>query len=464
MHYRETSKSNPGTLTATAFIMVILFCCVTICIVWWFFPHPITVIGLALLPFSAYLSLRASFPIVLGFILFSFFRLHEVMPVLEPFKIPQLLAIGSIYVVFWRIILSRNLHVYWSKEFTLLTLFFLFVTFGLFVSMNPEVAIQAWKSSYSKIFLMVIIIAWLMREEKDFALATRAFCISGFIVAGTAIYNKLNGIGLVEGTRVTIGRDIGSILGDPNDLALVLLFPATFTLSVMIEKRLAIFERGFAFICFILLFWAVIATQSRGGLLGILSVCGFYVYYSLRSKMVLLVAGISGGLLLFVIAGISSRSTGTEAGVDASAMGRLYAWEAAWGMAMDNPLTGVGLNNFWYNYFYYTKHWDGINHSVHSTWFGVLAETGFFGFFIFMSMVVVVLKSSIKLLNRSKCIDLQPFVSIMVHAIPAGLIGFIVSGTFLTQGFTWPLYIQIAISMAVIHLVDGQYKANFYRS
>ncbi|GAM66229.1 membrane protein sypL [Vibrio sp. JCM 19236] len=35
-------------------------------------------------------------------------------------------------------------------------------------------------------------------------------------------------------------------------------------------------------------------------------------------------------------------------------MGRLYAWEAATKMAVDNPFTGVGLNNFYVNYFFYT--------------------------------------------------------------------------------------------------------------
>ena len=51
--------------------------------------------------------------------------------------------------------------------------------------------------------------------------------------------------------------------------------------------------------------------------------------------------------------------------------GGFYAWEAAVGMAIDRPLTGVGLDNFYYNYYFYSPHWDGLNHAVHSTWFGV---------------------------------------------------------------------------------------------
>ena len=75
---------------------------------------------------------------------------------------------------------------------------------------------------YIKIMIMTFAICWLSRSPKDFVLASRLFILSGVLVACVALLNKSNGIGLVEGTRVTIGRDIGSVLGDPNDLSLVL--------------------------------------------------------------------------------------------------------------------------------------------------------------------------------------------------------------------------------------------------
>lgn len=64
----------------------------------------------------------------------------------------------------------------------------------------------------------------------------RTFVVAGCLVALVALYNKASGIGLVEGTRVTIGRELGSVLGDPNDLALVLLFPAGFSLSLLLNQ------------------------------------------------------------------------------------------------------------------------------------------------------------------------------------------------------------------------------------
>jgi len=45
------------------------------------------------------------------------------------------------------------------------------------------------------------------------------------------------------------------------------------------------------------------------------------------------------------------------------------------------------------------------------------------------------------------------------HAVYAGLLGTVVSGTFLTQGFTWPIYIQAALIIALARQIELQ-KAN----
>ena len=81
-------------------------------------------------------------------------------------------------------------------------------------------------------------------KEGDFALAARAFVLAGMLVAGVALSNAANQIGLVEGTRVTIGRDIGSVLGDPNDLSLVLLFPLSFAIALVLTPRTGLPSRG----------------------------------------------------------------------------------------------------------------------------------------------------------------------------------------------------------------------------
>jgi O-antigen ligase len=183
-----------------------------------------------------------------------------------------------------------------------------------------------------------------------------------------------------------------------------------------------------------------------------MTVYAIFLQQTVRSKTLLAGIAIIGLMVLYVAAGIGERASGgaAEAGIDASAMGRLYAWEAAFKMAVDNPLTGVGLNNFYFNYYFYSPHWDGLNHAVHSTWFGVLAETGFLGLTVFISLIASLAKTAISTLNALKTKSDPPvYLLVASKAVVAGLFGTIVSGTFLTQGFVWPIYILASLIISI---------------
>ena len=429
---------------------VLILVAITFFSFYWF-PHPILFIALGLIPFAVWGVINFSFYVVLGFVIFSFFRIHEVFPFLEPFKLPLLLALASLFVISLRAFISQNLEPYWCPQFSLLIAFFILITLTIPFATNTPVAIKQWTSIFSKIVLMTFVIAWMMRKENHFIIVSRTFIFSGALVGLVTINNKINAIGLVEGTRVTIGRAFGSVLGDPNDLALVLLYPTAFTIATFLEKSISTLERLCSLVTFSILLYAIIATQSRGGLLGLVAVASVFAYSRIRSKVILVFSGIVCLTILFIFAEINDRASGgaAEQGIDASAMGRLYAWEAAWKMALDNPISGVGISNFYYNYYFYSPHWDGSNHAVHSTWFGVLAETGFIGLGLFTTLIVSTYMLSLKMLKMTDQICLNPGIKISLNALPAGIVGFIISGTFLTQGFTWPIYLQVALVIAL---------------
>ena len=425
---------------------------------WKLFPHPALVVVIGILPFAILFVLKRPFLMVLLFVVFSFFRIHEVFPQIYNFKIPLMLSLASLGALIWHVGLTGEIKTYWRPELTTISLFFILIVVGVLLASNRPLAIEYFKGVYWKIIVMTFAIAWLSRTARDFELASRLITFAGLLVGLVALYNSANGIDLVEGTRVSIGRGIGSVLGDPNDLALVLMFPAAFATSLVMTSGLGRFARCLGLISAVVLFFAVIATQSRGGLLGILVTFGFFGYRRIRSKTLFLSLAGLAAMGLFILAGISDRASGgaAEEGMGASAMGRLYAWEAAYGMALDNPFTGVGISNFFSNYFFYSSHWDGINHAVHSTWFGVLAEAGFLGLAVFIVTMVMLVKTSIrslKIIEQNPGL-IDPAIHATAQAVLAGLLGTVVSATFLTQGFTWPIYILLALVVAVAHWVD----------
>lgn len=430
--------------------------CLLVGTTWYLVPHPLVVIVLAMVPLGALFVLNKTFWLVILFVAFSFFRIHEAIPQLYPLKIPLLLSLGALSALLWHALISKELKMYWHPCLTWLAIFWLLVFIGIIFASNRPIAIQEFKGIYWKIIVMTLAIVWLVNSAENLGKTSLVIILSGLLIGTIALYNSANGIGMVEETRVTIGRDIGSMLGDPNDLALALMFPLAFAVSNATTRNLSIPSRLLGAVVCVILMAAVIATQSRGGLLGSLTVFGIFAIKLIRSKVLLISLSGIAAIGLYFVAGISDRASGgaAEAGIDASAMGRLYAWEAAFKMATVNPLTGVGLNNFYSNYYFYSPHWDGLNHAVHSTWFGVLAETGFLGLVVFICLIVALIRTAKQTLNKLENCAIAPDPNLIssANAVFAGLLGTIVSGTFLTQGFNWPIYILSALIVSVAHI------------
>jgi probable O-glycosylation ligase (exosortase A-associated) len=402
-------------------------------------------------------SIPSAFIPCLIFIIFSHFRIHEAFPVLFDLHIPQILAIITLGSLLYHLLVTSSIKPFWSPELILLLIFFALATFGILFAFDRPAALSYWSNTFIKIVIMAIAIAWTTRTPSDFALAARWFIVAGTVVALVAIYNKVNGIGLVEGTRVTIGRTLGSLLGDPNDLALTLLFPLGFA-GAFALGRVGFADRLLGLVGSVTVGLAIVATQSRGGLLGVVGVLFVLASSRVRSKAILVAGGIAMAVALYSFAAISDRQSGggREPVIDESAQGRLTAWETAWNMAKARPLTGVGLVNSVGAYYFFTPVWQGSNHAVHSTWLGVLAETGFPGFFVFVTMVVAVTRTSLTSLRFFRGGQADPRMRATSLALVASITGFCVSGTFLTQGMNWPLYILLGLTVAMRHWREAE--------
>jgi O-antigen ligase len=85
----------------------------------------------------------------------------------------------------------------------------------------------------------------------------------------------------------------------------------------------------------------------------------------------------------------------------------------------------------------------------------VLAETGFIGLIVFLLFIYQLLKCARQTLSFiDGRADIPPYLRSMSLAVYSGLIGTFVSGTFLTQGFVWPIYILASLTIAVSQIAS----------
>jgi hypothetical protein len=82
---------------------------------------------------------------------------------------------------------------------------------------------------------------------------------------------------------------------------------------------------------------------------------------------------------------------------------------------------------------------------------------------VFLTVIVGTYRSLNRTIRTNE-VNYDPKVAINAYALKAGLIGFMVSGTFLTQAFTWPLYIILSLTIALEKLAADHNKEKSYGS
>lgn len=234
----------------------------------------------------------------------------------------------------------------------------------------------------------------------------------------------------------------GTFLGDGNDysLSLCILFPCMIGIALGARSR---FRKMLAWGGVIVIVMAIIATQSRGGTLGI---AGILVYLWLRSSKKLVtgvgIAMVGAIVLLYAPSQYFQRmSTVSSMTIDGSAQGRLDAWGGAMGMGLNHPVLGIGAGNF-------RARWGK---TAHSTYMLALAELGLPGFFCTLVLVLGNLRQNARLRKRLlakaavKPNELQRRSTQMLDLMNAGMVGFAVAGAFLSATYYPHMYVLTAL-------------------
>jgi putative inorganic carbon (hco3(-)) transporter len=160
--------------------------------------------------------------------------------------------------------------------------------------------------------------------------------------------------------------------------------------------------------------------------------------------------------ILVVMVDNRGSSFGEDTAFDDSSQNRLNAWIAAIKMGISRPIWGVGLNTFRENlWFYKTEMWADYHDMVtHSTWLTVLAEIGFPGFVAFIMMVASTWRACRHNLLALECLNNGKVLKVVALGLMGGVGGFCASGTFLSQAFTWPIYVFVGLTVSLSNYLD----------
>lgn len=342
-----------------------------------------TVLMLCFLVGGVYYSLQGPFYGLLFYIGNAYFRPEEwigsgwIQSLRLSFTIGLYVVLSSCF--------SREKFV-WNGRVALLWLFF---CLSLCSSLSSEHFDWSWPwlKDFGKVIVMTYLLVVLTTDFAKFRLV-----ILIMVLALGVEQAKQGWVYLVRSPGWPNANPL-PFLGDNNGIAvgMLMLCPLVGVLAQTTQNPRA---KNFYHFLFIGCLYRALSTYSRGGFLAGLAMGGMWWLRS-QHKIRGLVATLL--VLSVVLPALPSRFWDRmrtiqtyEDEQEESALSRLHFWAVARDMAAAHPILGVGFNSYnkAYDAYDFSHGMYGKERSVHSSYFGVLAELGYVGLFLYLAILL----------------------------------------------------------------------------
>jgi probable O-glycosylation ligase (exosortase A-associated) len=240
-----------------------------------------------------------------------------------------------------------------------------------------------------------------------------------------------------------------SMIADNNDfgLALNMTLPLYFFLAQTEKNPLV--KRIF-WVLTVATIPAIFFTYSRGALVGLVAVITL-MFLQLKQRRILVPFFMFGVLIAVLMAPAKWRQRmdpTRKNAVDGSAYSRINSWTYSWRLACDYPLTGGGFETFTKDLFVRYAPNPADVHGPHSIYFGVLAEHGFPGIFLYLLMMGSCIWVTHKLRIWARLCGDEVGAQ-YATMLSLSLVGFLVSGCFLGRQYFDYMFTVMACIIAL---------------
>ncbi len=386
---------------------------------------------------------------LMGFLIVSGGRIHELFPILMSFPVSiGDLTGGGVVICFIFEATTKGIgkiSLLREEKFVIGILVLGIVTIP--TSVWPGGSIKFLTGGYLKTLVLFFLMTMALRTVTDLRKMVWAFLISIFFIGLMSAKNQLT-----HGTHITNTYD-------PNDIALVMVCGLPFTIYFLKETQLL--GKILVCACCVLALLTIVLSESRGGFLGLVAIGGYLLFKAKKGKKgLLIITAIAGVILISHLAPSSywdriSTIWSPQSELDSTGAGRLDIWKAGLKMFSQKFITGVGINN--YHIAEGLSHFDegGKWSTAHNSFLQIGAELGIVGLVLFVLLTFGTVLKMRKLQKFWK--DKYEYKDLLwlTYAVETGMVGYIVSGFFLSQAYFNYLYFFLGLSVAMQRIASN---------
>ena len=306
----------------------------------------------------------------------------------------------------------------WSAE---ATVWLLFVIWMFVTTYFAEYQGRSW-AKWSTVWKMqlFVLLTLLLIDSKE-----KLNMLIWVIVLSLGFYGVKGGFFTIQtgGSHLVLGPD-RSFIANRGDMATALNMTIPLMRYLQLQSTSKWIRIGLT-VAMVLTCFAAIGTHSRGGLLGLTMVMFFLIMKS-RRKFILtiLLAATAYSVLSFMPAKWSERMHTIESyEQDASAMGRIRAWQKTIDYASANPILGGGFNR------------NPGGRAAHNIFIQVLGDHGYVGLIMFTMLGLMVWVSASRIRKRVKKEPDMKWMGDLMAMVQVCLVGYGSGGFFLSLAY-----------------------------
>lgn len=334
----------------------------------------------------------------------------------------------------------------WTPVTITLLLFYCWMNVSSLFALEPDLVWKEW-DRVSKTFFMVALTIMVLNTEKNLKLFVWVVALS------LGLYGLKGGIfTIASGGHYRVYGPEGSYIAENNGMALALVT----TLPIIWYVRNLVSNKWVALgLTAITVFSAVSAmgSYSRGALLGGVAML-LFLWLKSRKKVQTAVAVIAMSALVAMVmpaAWYERMNTIDNYQEDGSAMGRINAWKFAINVATSHPVGG-GFNVFSPRQFLTYAPNPLDYHVAHSIYFQVLGDQGFLGLALFLLLMLFAWRTGTRVIKFCGESAELKWASDLAKMAQVSLVGYAVSGAFLSLAY-FDLYYDIIIILVVLEKI-----------
>jgi O-antigen ligase len=282
----------------------------------------------------------------------------------------------------------------------------------------------------SKLLIFAFLVINLVRTPHTYRQFVTAVLVLSSYLAVYSIHLYFSGA--VINDQGTIRTLATGIFGDPNDLAATVVAGLALALSRIPQASKS--GKALLIALGLIMIWAILLTNSRGGMMALLAVLGGFFLMSQRRKgvAILLAAIIVGAFLAATPGRMTNFNTG-----EASANSRFWFWDNGVDQLIQHPLLGVGYGQF-----------PSVNggYTAHNSFVLCFGELGLLGYFCWMGCIYHCFRRPE---GAGEVVGLEA-EDIQRNLLGArlALLGFLVASFWLSHTYTPILYLLISLAIA----------------